>query len=100
MPSIDAPGASWFVYVVRLDPCIDRDQVMRRLADLGIPTRAYFPPIHLQTHYRQRFGYREGMFPIAEAAGRQAIALPFHNHLTADQVGFICEALDAAMRET
>ncbi|HVT47996.1 MAG TPA: DegT/DnrJ/EryC1/StrS family aminotransferase [Vicinamibacterales bacterium] len=100
MPSIDAPGASWFVYVVRLDPCIDRNQVMRRLADLGIPTRAYFPPIHLQTHYRQRFGYREGMFPIAEAAGRQAIALPFHNHLTGDQVSFICEALDAAMRET
>jgi dTDP-4-amino-4,6-dideoxygalactose transaminase len=40
------------------------------------------------------------MFPIAEAAGRQAIALPFHNHLTGDQVSFICEALDAAMRET
>jgi dTDP-4-amino-4,6-dideoxygalactose transaminase len=97
MPSIDAPGASWFVYVVRLDPRIDRDQVMCRLAEAGIPTRAYFPPIHLQTHYRQRFGYREGMFPIAEAVGRQAIALPFHNHLTEDQVSFVCEALGWAI---
>jgi perosamine synthetase len=97
MPSIDAPGASWFVYVVRLDPRIDRDQVMCRLAEAGIPTRAYSPPIHLQTHYRQRFGYREGMFPIAEAVGRQAIALPFHNHLTEDQVSFVCEALGWAI---
>jgi dTDP-4-amino-4,6-dideoxygalactose transaminase len=97
-PSAGAPGESWFVYVVRVDPRVDRDQVMRRMAEAGVPTRAYFPPIHLQAYYRQQFGYREGLFPIAEAAGRQLIALPFHNHLTADQIDYICEALDEAVR--
>jgi dTDP-4-amino-4,6-dideoxygalactose transaminase len=98
LPWADAPGASWFVYVVRVDPRVDRDQVMCRLAEAGVPTRAYFPPIHLQAYYRQRFGYHEGMFPLAEAAGRQVIALPFHNHLTEDQVDFICEVLGEAAR--
>ena len=43
---------SWFVYVVRLDPSLDRDHVIRELERRGIPARPYFPPIHLQPYYR------------------------------------------------
>src|SRR5438067_11034469 len=60
---------SWFVYVVRLQPGSDRDQVIRELERCGIPARPYFPPIHLQPFYREKFGFRRGDFPVAEAAG-------------------------------
>jgi perosamine synthetase len=84
---------SWFVYVVRLAPEIDRDRVMAVLAARGIDSRAYFPPIHLQPIYRQRFGFRPGMFPHAEAAGASLLALPFHGNLAAEDVETVCAAL-------
>jgi dTDP-4-amino-4,6-dideoxygalactose transaminase len=45
------------------------------------------------------FGYSEGDFPVAEAASRQALALPFHGSLDEAQVETVVarlkEALDA-----
>jgi perosamine synthetase len=83
---------SWFVFVVRVAEGIDRDELMLRLADHGVPTRAYFPAIHLQPHYR-RFGFKRGDFPHAEAAGDSLLALPFHANLGGEEIGYICEVL-------
>lgn len=85
--------ASWFVYVVRLDPRIDRDALALRLDARGVPTRPYFWPIHLQPFYQERFGYQRGMYPHAEAAGDSMIALPFHGRMSEDEVDFVCHAL-------
>jgi len=84
---------SWFVYVIRLAPQIDRDDVMQELAARGIPSRPYFPPIHLQPFYRERHGFREGDFPITERIARSTLALPFHGNLEEDKIDFICETL-------
>ena len=88
---------SWFVYVVRLLPGVDREAVMDRLARQGIPTRPYFPPIHLQPLYRERFGYREGDFPRTEDASRRTLALPFHGNLGEAEVETVCRALEGAL---
>ena len=58
---------SWFVYVVRLADEVDRDATIARLAERGIASKAYLPCIHLFPHLRE-LGYREGQFPVAEAA--------------------------------
>jgi len=88
---------SWFVYVVRLAPEIDRDAVMSALQNEGIPSRPYFPPIHLQPFYRERFGFREGDFPHAEAAGRSTLALPFHGRMPDGDVDRVVESLARAV---
>ncbi|GIW50676.1 MAG: polysaccharide biosynthesis protein [Gemmatimonadales bacterium] len=90
---------SWFVYVIRLAPEIDRDAVMKWLAERGVPSRPYFPPIHLQPFYREKFGYRRGDFPVAEAAGDRCLALPFSGVMTEDQVECVCEQLRAVIEE-
>lgn len=72
---------SWFVYVVRLSPRLDRDKVMVCLKEQGVDTRPYFTPIHLQPYYRKHFGYKEGDFPITEYVARRTLALPFYNQL-------------------
>jgi len=84
---------SWFVYVVRLQPAYDRDQVIRELERGGIPARPYFPPIHLQPFYREKFGFRRGDFPVAEAAGDACLALPFFGTMHEEQVDTVCGAL-------
>ncbi len=76
---------SWFVYVVTLAADVDRDAVIGALAAEGIPTRAYFSPVHLQPYIRERFGTSEGMLPVTEDVARRTLALPFHNHITLDQ---------------
>ena len=77
---------SWFVYVVRILPPAERNQVMARLADEGIPSRPYFTPIHLQSFYRDTFGYRRGDYPVTEYLGDVSLALPFSSVMSEAQV--------------
>jgi dTDP-4-amino-4,6-dideoxygalactose transaminase len=90
---------SWFVYVVRLAPWLDRDAVIRGLDARGIPARAYFPPIHLQPVYRERFGHRPGDFPVAEEMGRRCLALPFFGTMTDLQIDTVCGELGEVLAE-
>jgi dTDP-4-amino-4,6-dideoxygalactose transaminase len=89
------PGVekSWFVYVVRLDPGIDRTRLMESLEARGVPTRPYFSPIHLQPFYRERFGFEPGDFPHTEEAARRLLALPFHAALSEDDLDYACACL-------
>jgi perosamine synthetase len=87
---------SWFVYVVQLADGIGRGRVMEDLRTQGIETAEYVPCIHLQPYMRER-GFREGMFPVAEAAGRRTLALPFHTSISADDQERVVEALGTAV---
>ena len=96
-PSVDVEplddDRSWFVYVVRLPRGVDRDDTIRALRDEGIPAKPYLPAIHLYSFYRERFGYREGMFPVAEDIAARSLALPFFPQMTEGQVAQVAEAL-------
>ncbi len=84
---------SWFVYVVHFDKKIERDALAKRLEARGIPVRPYFLPIHLQPYMVERFGYREGDFPITEDLGRRGLALPFSGVMTEEQVETVCAGI-------
>lgn len=90
--------SSWFVYVIRLAPELDRNAVMAALEQQGIPSRPYFTPIHLQPFYRERFGFQPGDFPITEAVAQSTLALPFFGTMSADQVDEVCWQLRAILR--
>jgi perosamine synthetase len=92
-----AERRSWFVYVVRLADEVDRDATIARLAERGIASKAYLPCIHLFPHLRE-LGYREGQFPVAEAASAHSLALPFFPAMSEGQVERICQELAAAIR--
>lgn len=91
-------SVDWFVYVVRLDSGIDRDGVIRELGALGIPSRPYFSPIHLQPFYRSTFGFEPGDFPVTERVAASTLALPFSSRLTEDEVGQVVESLRQVVR--
>ena len=96
-PDDESHRRSWFVYVVKLAAGVDRDGVIGRLADDGVASKPYLPSIHLQPYYRERFGYREGMLPVAEDASARTLALPFHSRLPADDQERVVEALVRAL---
>ncbi|MBU1050669.1 DegT/DnrJ/EryC1/StrS family aminotransferase [Candidatus Bipolaricaulota bacterium] len=91
---------SWFVFVVRLADRFsreDRDRILARLQSEGIGCRDYFQPIHLQPFIRQQLGTARGDFPVTEAMGDRAIALPFFPQMTGEQVLQVVEALSGAI---
>jgi perosamine synthetase len=83
----------WFVYVVRLHPEIDRDRVIGRLAERGVPGRPYFSPLHLQPFYRATFGFQPGDFPVTERVSASTLALPFSSRHTDEEVRHVAETL-------
>jgi len=98
-PLGEVPGAvrSWFVYVVELQSEVDRDAVMARLRAAGVECQAYFPPIHLQPPYVERFGHQLGDFPVTEEVSRRTLALPFRTGLAEDEVDYVCDRLSEAL---
>ena len=84
---------SWFVYVIRLAKGINRETLAKRLEARGVPIRPYFLPIHLQPYMVEKFGYREGDFPVTENLGRRGVAVPFSGVMTEAQVDYVCDAL-------
>lgn len=95
LPCPDADGArrGWFVYVVQLPHDRDRDTVVRALGAIGIPSKPYFPAVHLMSYYRETFGYRPGAFPVCEDVAARSIALPFFPEMSEGQVARVADAL-------
>ena len=56
------------------------------MRERGIDTKPYLPAIHLMSFYRERFGHREGEFPVCEDVAARSLALPFFPELTEGQV--------------
>jgi len=90
-------SVDWFVYVVRLDPEIDRDGLIGRLAEFGVSARPYFAPLHLQPFYRATFGFKPGDFPVTERVALTTLALPFSSRLSDEDVRYAAAALVEAV---
>jgi perosamine synthetase len=83
----------WFVFVVQLPRGFDRDATIRALAERRIPSKPYFPALHLMSYYREAFGYRPGQFPVCEDVAGRSLARPFFPEMTEGQVARVVEAL-------
>jgi dTDP-4-amino-4,6-dideoxygalactose transaminase len=95
--SANTTRVSWFVYVVRFTPHIDRDRVAKELGQRGVPARPYFLPIHLQPYMVERFGYQPGDFPVTEDLGQRGLALPFSGVMPQAHVRRVAAALGEAL---
>jgi perosamine synthetase len=88
---------SWFVYVAKLNPSLDRARVMDAMRREGVATAEYVPCIHLQPYMRERFGFSEGLCPVAEATAARTIALPFFTEIDAADQERVVEVLARAV---
>jgi len=63
-------------YLIRLRPSygVDRDEMIRRLVEMGISCRRGIPPIHLEPLYRHRCGAVS--LPVTESVSAESVFLP------------------------
>jgi perosamine synthetase len=99
LPCEDAGGdrRGWFVFVVQVPHDRDRDTVIHALRERGVQSKPYLPAIHLMSFYRERYGHREGEFPVCEDVAARSLALPFFPGMTEGQVERVANALTAAV---
>jgi perosamine synthetase len=99
LPCLDDDGdrRGWFVYVVQLPHDVHRDTTVTAMRERGVDTKPYLPAIHLLSFYRERFGYREGEFPVCEDVASRSLALPFFPELTDGEVEQVVESLRAVI---
>jgi perosamine synthetase len=96
-PDQDGNRRGWFVYVVQLPHGVDRDAAVVAMRERGVDSKPYLPAIHLMSFYRERFGHREGEFPVCEDVAARSLALPFFPDLTDGEVEQVVEALIAVI---
>ena len=77
-----------------------RDAILGELQDRGIGISVNFYPVHLMTYYRERFGYRPGMFPVAEDIGARTISLPLYPKLTEKEIDYVVKTVIDVVRGT
>ena len=88
---------SWFVYVVRIDKKINRNKIIRKLTEAGIPSKAYLPSIHLQP-YMKAYGFKPGDFPISESISNSTLSLPFYTDMPEKTAELVCEKLKKVLK--
>ncbi len=96
-PDGDGNRRGWFVFVVQLPHGVDRDGTVRALAGFGIQSKPYLPAIHLMSFYRERFGHRDGEFPVCEDVAARSLALPFFPQMSEGQVARVCDQMQVTL---
>ncbi|MBI3020173.1 MAG: DegT/DnrJ/EryC1/StrS family aminotransferase [Parcubacteria group bacterium] len=81
---------SYYKYLLLLPSAEEKKRVAMVLKERGIATGSlYYPPCHLQPVYQKKFGYKRGMFPVAEDILSRAIALPMYAGMTKKERDYV-----------
>jgi perosamine synthetase len=94
----DVTEAHWFLYVVHLGTRFSkssRDAIIDDLATEKVESTGYCNPLHLQRYYVDR-GWRRGDLFVTEKLADRAVALPYHCHLSEEEIEFIVATMKDA----
>ena len=84
------------LFTIWVDPG-KRDAVLAGIQARGIGIAVNYRAVHLTKYYRERFGFRRGMFPAAERIGDSTITIPLWPAMTDAQVDEVIAAVKAAV---
>ena len=86
------------IFTIWVDP-EKRDAVLAGIQARGVGVAVNYRAVHLTKFYRERFGFRRGMFPEAERIGDSTITIPLWPAMTDAQVDEVIAAVREAVAE-
>ncbi len=96
----DVDEVNWFLYTVHLGTRFSHSSCRAIVDDMRtaeVEADLYSYPLYLERYYIEQ-GWRKGSCFVTEKVADRAIALPFHTHLTEEQIAFIVKtAKDASI---
>lgn len=93
--------SAFHLYVVEMDfrfLGLSRAEVMEKLKSAGVGTQVHYIPVHYMPYYRDKYGYRPGDFPAAEAYYEAALSLPLYPKMSDDDVEYVVRAVKGLAR--
>jgi dTDP-4-amino-4,6-dideoxygalactose transaminase len=80
------------------DGSIDRDKVVAELKSNGIGSSVHYPSaVPLFSYYREKYGHKNGQFPVAEWLADQTISLPVGPHVTPEDADYVGQVFNTAV---
>ena len=77
-----------------------RTELIESLKRRGVGTSIYYPqPVPRMSYYREKYGYNEKKFPVAEKISDQSIALSVGPHLTSDDIFYMVDCVKEIISE-
>jgi len=90
---------AFHLYIVRLRKELDRNEVFKKLREIGIGVNVHYIPVHLHPYYRASFGTGPGLCPIAEEAYEKILTLPIFPSMTDKDVDFVIQSVRKVVKE-
>jgi len=88
---------SYHICPVLLTEGMMRESVMTDLRNRGVQTSIHYPPVHLFSLYRERYGCRSGMLPITEDVTQRELTLPLYPSMCEADVEHVLDALEKSL---
>ena len=70
---------------------IKKSEFFYKMADNGILLQVHYIPIHLQPFYKDKFGYKEGDYPISEKFYKSEVSIPIYPNLKKTEQEYVID---------
>ena len=87
---------AWHLYPIQINNellSINRDAFITALKAENIGTSVHFIPLHLHPYYKEKYGFKNGDFPITEYLFKHEISLPLYPKMTDKDVEDVISAV-------
>lgn len=95
--SADRGQSSYHILPVLLPEGVEKQAVMASMKAQGIQTSWHYPPVHGFSIYRDHAN--ADLLPLTQTCAGRELTLPLFPTMTAEQVGWVVETLQAAIKE-
>ena len=81
---------SWHLFVVKVE---NRDEVIEELKSRGVGCSVHFIPVHKQPYYKEKYGYIDSDYPVANRVFEQSLSLPIFPDMSDEEVEYVIKNL-------
>lgn len=79
---------SWHLYVIKID---NRDEVIEKLKENDVGCSVHFIPIHKHPYYKDKYGYKNEDYPIANRVFEKSLSLPIYPDMRDEEVAYVIQ---------
>jgi len=82
----DDRETSWHLFVIKI---ANRDEVIEELKSRGIGCSVHFIPIHKHPYYKERYGYKDLNYPVANEVFEKSLSLPIYPDMSSEEIDYV-----------
>lgn len=85
---------SWHLYVIKVE---NRDEIIEKLKSSGIGCSVHFIPIHKHPYYKEKYGYKDEEYPVANRVFEKSLSLPIYPDMSDAEVEYVITKVKEAV---